>query len=182
MVLCSEPLNRGPTFPGLFRSGLNISDLVSVCSVLCAIKNTSNRVQLLRGQSPLYVQCTIGPGIPATAMIDSGASMQFISPSFCLKHSLTTTILEEPQDLTLFDGTHAKDGQLTHFSDLKCNIGNHQEELAMYVTTLQPDVDIVLGKSWLGYHNPAINWGKNIVTFSSETCHEECLRQGSTTA
>lgn len=114
-------------------------------------------------------------------MIDSGASTQFISPSFILKHSLATTILEEPQNLTLFDGTPAKDGQLTHLSDLQCNIGNHREELAMYVTTLQPDVDIVLGKSWLGYHNPAINWAKNTVTFSSGTCQEECLRQGPTT-
>lgn len=91
-------------------------------------------------------------------MIDSGASGNFISHTFVIKHGLRFTAKDEPYRLSTVDGSAADygDGWIRMETEqTNIVIGNHKENIALDITKM-PSHDIILGIPWLRTHEPYI--------------------------
>ena len=113
------------------------------------------------------------------AMIDSGATEDFIDKEVCQKHQISTIATENPREIYLADGNPSDMGPVTHIAKVLMTIGNHQEVATLQVANLQ-NHEVILGMPWLKGHNPRIDWGKNKITFDSERCTTWCLDRKST--
>ena len=123
---------------------------------------------------PVTLQLTSGnPTVPGSAMIDSGASTQFLDLDFAVKNNLPLNLKPKPETLIVVDGREAT-SQLTHSCTMNLTIDQHLETLTFQVTKLA-GWDMILGKIWLKKHNPVIDWTRNTVTFSSGHCQANCL-------
>ena len=107
------------------------------------------------------------------AMIDSGASTQFIDLDFVVKNNQPLTLKPKPETLIVVDVREAE-SQLTHSCTLDLTVDQHLETLTFQVTKLV-GWNMILGKTWLKRHNPVIDWTKNTVTFGSSYCQAHCL-------
>src|SRR6201995_2255711 len=108
------------------------------------------------------------------AMIDSGATEDFIDQEVCRKHQISTIAMENPREIYLADGNPSDMGPVTHIAKVPMTIGNHQELATLQVANLQ-NHEVILGMPWLKGHNPKIDWEKNKITFDSERCTTWCL-------
>jgi len=141
----------------------------------CALNISSVSVSGdLGSEDPLTLSCFVNKDFPATCMVDSGASSQFIDLDFALNMNLPLTPKEKPEDLVLADGARSIIGQITHTCTLKLAVDQHMEELTFQVPKLA-GWNLIVGKPWLRRHNPTINWVTNTIAFSSGYCHAHCL-------
>ena len=108
-----------------------------------------------------------------SAMIDSGASTQFIDLDFVVKNNRPSTLKTKPETLIVVDGRETEK-QLTHTCTLELTVDQHLKTLTFQVTKLA-GWNMILGKTWLKRHNPVIDWAKNMVTFGSGYCQAHCL-------
>ena len=125
----------------------------------CALRISSVSVSVsgdLGLEDPLTLSCFVNEDFPATCMVDSGASSQFIDLDFALNLNLPLAPKEKPEDLVLADGARSIVGQITHTCTLKLAIDQHIEELTFQVTKLA-GWNLIVGKPWLRHHNPTIN-------------------------
>ena len=121
---------------------------------------------------PMVIPVSIGD-ITGSAMIDSGASTQFLDLDFAVKYKLPLDLKTNPDTLIVVDGREAET-QLTHTCTLNLTIDQHLETLTFQVTKLA-GWNMILGKTWLKKHNPVIDWARNSVTFASGYCQAHCL-------
>jgi len=141
----------------------------------CALRISSVSVSGdLGSEDPLTLSCFMNENFPATRMVDSGASSQFIDLDLPLNLNLPLVPKEKPEDLVLADGARSIVGQITYTCTLKLAINQHIEELTFQVTKLA-GWNLIVGKPWLRCHNPTINWVTNTIAFSSGYCHAYCL-------
>ena len=122
---------------------------------------------------PMIVPVRLNNNTTGSAMIDSGASTQFIDQDFVVKNNLPLTLKTKPETLIVVDGREAEK-QLTHTCTLELTVDQHLETLTFQVTKLA-GWNMILGKTWLKRHNPVIDWAKNTVTFGSGYCQAHCL-------
>ena len=108
------------------------------------------------------------------AMIDSGATEDFINEEICQKQQDSTIATENPRQIYLADGNPSDMGPVTHIAIVPMTIENHHELATLQVANLQNHEDI-LGMPCVKEHNPKIDWGKNKITFNSERCTTWCL-------
>ena len=108
------------------------------------------------------------------AMIDSGATEDFIDKEICRKQEITTTATKNPREIYLADGNPSDMGPVTHRAKVPMRIGNHLELATLKVANLQ-NHEVILRMPWLKGHNPKIEWGKNKITYDSEMCTTWCL-------
>lgn len=108
------------------------------------------------------------------AMIDSGASGNFIDTRLVQLLELPTRAKSSPIPLYVIDGRLSEDGPITQECRLHLVIGDHVEIITANITQCGR-FNLILGKPWLKKHNPAIDWKKDQLTFSSRECAEECL-------
>ena len=103
-------------------------------------------------------------GTRAEALVDSGATTQFVDSDFLKRHDLEH--LATPKQTV--DRVEMADGSirlLTHEVRLTIIIGDHIEEVLCQVTHLSP-APLILGMTWLEAHNPHIDWVANTVHFN----------------
>ena len=91
------------------------------------------------------------------ALLDSGATENFLDLQTIVKLRLPTTKLKQVQVITNIDGTYNKAGSITRKCWLKMTLGIHSEEIDFFVIDLGQDY-MVLGYPFLHCFNPAINW------------------------
>jgi len=91
------------------------------------------------------------------ALIDSGATENFIDQETVKKLKLGSKKLSEPVRLRNIDGTYNQSGSVTHFIDLLVNRGGRKITQRFYITNLGTD-RIILGYPWLRAFNPDIDW------------------------
>jgi predicted aspartyl protease len=99
----------------------------------------------------------INRSIRSPAIIDSGATILFVSKRFLQCHHIIYTPLPNTIALHNIDGSKNKAGSLTHFAHLTLTISSCNEPTDFLVTDLGPE-DIILGLPWLKKVNPTINW------------------------
>ena len=124
------------------------------CPVPIALKRTIDEDELEEG-----------------ALLDSGAENCYVHSAYVDEHQLLPSILPHPIGVYNADGSLNSNGSITHFVDLIVRKEDHTELLRFYVTNLG-SVDLILGHSWLKYHNPDVDWRKSVVSMTR--CPLEC--------
>jgi hypothetical protein len=100
----------------------------------------------------------------AHALIDSGATENFISPSFISRYSIPTYLLSKTRTVCNVDRTKNQNGNIEETADLKLsyfktNSTIKQKPQTFFVLELEED-DMILGYPALQATNPKINWTK----------------------
>jgi hypothetical protein len=91
------------------------------------------------------------------ALVDSGATNNFIHPRFAERMRLETQKLTQPRKIWNIDGTLNKGGLLTEYIDLDVQTKGIHKEMRFLVTNLGGE-DIILGYPWLSTFEPQITW------------------------
>jgi hypothetical protein len=92
------------------------------------------------------------------ALVDSGATENFIDKETMKRLRLGTKELKPPQPVFNVDGTHNKAGTINKTIHLYVTLGDMEQRLQFYVTDLGKD-RMILGYPWLKIFNPEIDWG-----------------------
>ncbi|EKD17831.1 retrotransposon nucleocapsid protein [Drepanopeziza brunnea f. sp. 'multigermtubi' MB_m1] len=112
--------------------------------------------------------------IKTKAMVDCGCTGKvMINYSFAQTHNLILEPLLKPRSLRLADGSLSS-ANVTYKTQLHLNINGHSELITGFLSNLGK-YDIILGKPWLAFHNPQIDWSSDSLTFNSRTCKNHCL-------
>ena len=107
---------------------------------------------------------------PILALINSGATSNFIDSSFISTFKFPCTPLVSPIALCLFDGKPATSGFIHEYMETTITFSESSSQmLSLLVTKLHPLAPIVLRLLWLRTTNPTINWDTLSLTFPSGT-------------
>ena len=108
------------------------------------------------------------------ALVDSGATNNFIDPVIVNRYKLPRIKLDRPRPVRNIDGTKNSIGNITHYVDLKIQYGAYEEMHNFFIINLGTD-QMVLGYPFLAATNPPINWKEGIfygnVTTSTKEAH-----------
>ena len=104
-----------------------------------------------------------------SAMIDSGATEDFINQEVCNKHGIKMIKAKNQREIYLADGKPSAMGPVTHMTKVPMDISSHRELATFQVANLQ-NHEVILGKPWLRKHNPTIDWNDKKITFNNERC------------
>jgi len=107
--------------------------------------------------------------VTINAMIDSGATADFIDREVCNKHGIKIIKAKNPREIYLADGKPSAMGPVTHITKVPMDISRHRELATFQVANLQ-NHEVILGMPWLREHNPTIDWNDKRITFNSERC------------
>jgi len=99
------------------------------------------------------------------ALVDSEATLSFMSQSYVECNQLNTRKLTWPIPVHNMDSSLNEDGSITQIVDAILHIDGHSERTTFAVTNLSK-LDIILGFTWIAEHNPEINWQTRKVTLS----------------
>src|SRR5712672_4257639 len=100
------------------------------------------------------------------ALIDSGATENFLDPRVVSRLRLPTEDLKKPRSIHNIDGTNNQAGLITKKCRLKVQLGKNKQEMDFFITNLGQD-RIVLGYPFLRFFNPTINWEKGNLDHAS---------------
>ena len=106
------------------------------------------------------------------ALIDSGATGNFIDKSLATRLGLPCKLKKTPCSISLADGTMISD-HITEEVTLQLAVQTHEETLTLDIGCF-PKNQIILGMPWLTRHNPVIDFRTNILTFLPRFC-KQCL-------
>jgi hypothetical protein len=93
------------------------------------------------------------------ALLDSGATENFISPALVKRLGLKTQKSTKGIRIRTVDGTGHKDGQLNEFLWLTVHLGGKETLMLFLVASLGED-HLILGYPFLYHFNPSIDWRK----------------------
>ena len=91
------------------------------------------------------------------ALLDCGATHNFIDPRAIKTLSMGTNPLKQPLLVHNVDGTINRDGTITHYCNLWVQCGQQVEKLGFYVANLGWD-RMILGYPWFQKFNPQFDW------------------------
>src|SRR3984893_2472530 len=117
-------------------------------------------VAYARGAKALNAMITFKTMLHETetrALIDSGATENFISPMLVQSLGLKPRALAKPIDIHTVDGSGHKDGKLTEFLWLTVQLGGKRTLLLFLVAAIGGD-HLILGYPFLHRFNPRIDW------------------------
>jgi hypothetical protein len=89
----------------------------------------------------------------AIALVDSGATENFMNLQYAKSLQLLTKHLEEPQKLFNVDGTQNRSGDLQFYTDLHVQTGSQHTNLRFFLTDLGENWAI-LGYPWFAATQP----------------------------
>ena len=101
------------------------------------------------------------------ALVDSGATNNFMSPKFAKKMGLGMKKLDNPRKIFNIDDTENKSGSITHYLDLDVLTKGVHQEMRFLVADLGRE-DLLLGYPWLATFEPTLHW-------RTATIHEKIL-------
>jgi hypothetical protein len=109
-----------------------------------------------------------------TAMIDCGATENFIDRQFVEQEQLPLTKKAVPRRVLAADGRELMGGPITHEATVTLTINDHREEIKLHCITTG-NSPIIVGLPRLQKHNPNINWKEGRITFDLEKYAKTCL-------
>jgi hypothetical protein len=95
-----------------------------------------------------------------TALLDSGATNNFIDTHTVSKLRLGTQELSTPRLVRNVDGTSNCAGSITHVTNFVVYHGDKKKKMPFFITNLGHD-RLILGHPWFKFFNPTINWTAN---------------------
>lgn len=167
-----------PPFQPLWSMSKHVAKLPSVVRgwisvVLCwlcglASACTSLALKAIGGNGlVMHVRCHLF-GIPATALLDSGASRSFISSRLVKKLGVKPVPTAHAVQVTLADN-RVVDASLC-LPRVKLKIGSITTSAALYVLEDMED-DLILGMDWLERENPKADWRRKTILLRGKTIH-----------
>jgi len=117
--------------------------------------------------------------ITINAMIDSGATEDFIDKGFCSKYNIRTTKAKTIREVYLVDGRPSAMGPIIHTAEVPMDIGSHRE-LAIFQVAKLPNHEVILGMPLLKQHSAQIDWGQGKISFESDRSTTWCLKESPT--
>jgi hypothetical protein len=96
------------------------------------------------------------------ALVDSGATDNFMHPVFAKRMGLGLQELPTPKKIFNIDNTSNKSGMITHFLDLNVQTNGMNKEMRFLVTDIGHE-ELLLGYPWLATFEPKFNWRSAIV-------------------
>ena len=96
------------------------------------------------------------------ALVDSGATDNFIHPAFVKRLGLAMTPLDKPKRIYNIDNTSNKAGSITHSLKLKVTTKGVDKIMRFLVTDIGNE-DILLGYPWLATFEPKFGWKDAII-------------------
>ena len=94
-----------------------------------------------------------------TALLDSGATENFISMQYTKELWLPIKRLQWLQPVYNVDGTRNKNGDIEHYMDLEMQTGNQRVWLWFFLINLA-DQKAILGYPWFAANQPKIDWAQ----------------------
>src|SRR5260221_75984 len=120
-------------------------------------------------QIPLFLS---GVRRVENALIDSGATDNFLTPTLAKRLGLAVQKLKIPKPMLTVDGSPHKQGSITEYTDLILKVGSQRRKQRFYLATLGQD-RAILGFPFLQKFNPTVNWSnatiKGVKTVEIET-------------
>ena len=110
-------------------------------------------------------------GVVTEALLDSEVMGLVMSEEFARKHKFKRTKLERPVYVRNVDGTLNYVGPIVDTVEIKIFFKGHKERTLIDVIGGQK-WSVILGMSWLGCHNPEIDWKMGEVKMTR--CPDEC--------
>ena len=104
--------------------------------------------------------------VTTTALIDCGATGNFIDPSLVSRLLLPSRTIPPLQAFNV-NGTVNKQGRITAATTVHCQANGFKDDLTLMIISLGRS-QIVLGMPWLTRHNPHIDWEKKTITLENE--------------
>jgi len=101
----------------------------------------------------------------AIALVDSGATENFMNLSYAKWLKLPIKNLDKPRQLFNVDGTENKAGMLKYYTDIEVQTGTSRNQLRFFLSDLG-EHKAILGYSGLPLYNP-----KSIGNEDGLTCH-----------
>ena len=96
------------------------------------------------------------------ALVDSGATDNFIHPAFAKRLGLVMTPLDKPKWIYNIDNTSNKLGSITHSLKLKVTTKGVEKVMRFLVTDIGNE-DILLGYPWLATFKPKFGWKDAVI-------------------
>ena len=121
-------------------------------------------------------------GVTALAMIDSGATRNFMSRKFATNHRIPELLKERPYQLTVVNGTPLKqDERMVKEETLPLMSQIHGKDLERITFDLVSiPHEVILGIPWLEKVNPSIDRNSQKVTIEKEKSRKSTPKQGKT--
>ena len=116
-------------------------------------------------------------GVVTEVLLDSGATGLVMSEEFTRRHRFRRTKLERPVYVRNVDGTFNYAGPIMDTVEVEIFFKEHKEKTMIDVIGGQK-WGVILGMSWLGCHNPDIDWKTGEVKMMR--CPEECKKKWKT--
>jgi hypothetical protein len=96
------------------------------------------------------------------ALVDSGATDNFMHPTFAKKMGLGLQELPQPKKIFNIDNTTNKSGMITHFLDLDVRTNGIHKEMRFLIMDIGHE-EILLGYPWLATYKPKFNWRSAVI-------------------
>ncbi len=93
----------------------------------------------------------------AIALVNSGATENFMNLTYAKWLQLPIKQMEEPRKLLNVDGTENKSGELKYYTDFQVQTGTNYTNLCFYLTELG-EQKAIMGYPWFVAAQPKINW------------------------
>ena len=99
------------------------------------------------------------------ALLDSGATENFISKKYAQWLRLLFKKLEKPRAVYNVDGSKNKQGDIRFYTDLEVQTGEQKKNMRFFLTDLGPQ-NMILGYPWFAGMQPNIDWAKGWLDYS----------------
>jgi hypothetical protein len=101
----------------------------------------------------------------AIALLDSGATENFMNLDYAKYLRVPIQCLKEPRKLFNIDGTPNKSGELLYFTDLQTQTGTQRHTLRFFLSNLGEN-KVILGYPWFAAFQPWIDWKRGWIDHS----------------
>jgi predicted aspartyl protease len=95
--------------------------------------------------------------VETRALLDCGASSEFMDSKFAELHNIPLIKLRKPWITRNADGTLNEQGVVTHKAIVNLRINGKEEPTSFFIAGLGKD-NIILGLTWFRKNNPIVNW------------------------
>jgi len=110
---------------------------------------------------PIHTRTKLGTHV-LPALVDTGATRNFLSESTAKKLGLTWKEDDTPKPVVNADGSKCGSGIITLYCDIPMKLDNLWKEERFYQAETGTD-QVVLGTPWLASFQPTINWAEGTV-------------------
>jgi hypothetical protein len=129
---------------------------------LALIRQNYNQNVYISARKSMTVQCylhSIAKRAEIVALIDSGATKNFLNLLYAKWLQLPIKTLKTPWKLYNIDGTENKAGELQYYADLETRTGTTTTKLRFFLSDLG-EHKAILGYPWFTAVQPNIDWKK----------------------